>query len=187
MITGDLRSSVISPDDDVPGTVWVETVLDPGEPFRIKVHLHQRSWTLGRDGAVRYALAVLQAAHYADYDSATLQLLVKAGVSAEAAGALIADDLRPDRERLDNQGLDPLGLEVGVSPGGSPFIMILLDGQPVGQWDVEGAAKHAQTVLGAMFAAGLDAALYQAMVTQVGLEAGRARNVVRGLSEYRTL
>ena len=175
----------MNPDDDVPGTVWVETVLDPGEPFRIKVHLNDRSWTLGRDGAIRYALAVLQAAHYADYDSATLQLLVKAGVSAEAAGALIADDLRPDRERLDNEALAPLGLDVGITPGGAPFIMILLDEQPVGQWDVEGAVKHAQTVLSAMFAAGLDAALYQAMVTQVGLEAGRARNVIRGLGEYR--
>ena len=178
---------MMNPDDDVPGTVWVETVLDPGEPFRIKVHLNQRSWTLGRDGAIRYALAVLQAAHYADYDSATLQLLVKAGVSAEAAGALIADDLRPDRERLDNEALAPLGLDVGITPGGAPFIMILLDEQPVGQWDVQGAVKHAQTVLGAMFAAGLDAALYQAMVSQVGLEAGRARNVVRGLGEYRML
>lgn len=183
----DGAAPVSGSDDHVSGTVWVETVLDPGEPFRIKVHLDQRSWTLGREGAVRHALAVLQAAHYADYDSATLQLLVKAGVSAEAAGALIVDDLRPDRERLDHEGLAPLGLEVGVTPSGRPFIMILLDDQPVGQWDVEGAVKHAQTVLGAMFAAGLDAALYQAMVTQVGLEAARARNVVRGLGEYRQL
>ena len=169
------------------GTLWVESVLDPGEPFRIKLHLGQRSWTLGRDRSVRYALAVLQAAHYADYDAATLRLLVKTGVSLDAAGRLIAEDLGPDREQLDSEALAPLGLEAGVTPGGDPFMMILLDGQPVGQWDVKDAVEHAQTVLGAMFSAVLDGALYQAMVAQVGLDSGRARNVVRGLGEYRQL
>ncbi len=176
-----------TPEPYSAGTVWVESVLDPGEPFRIKLHLNQRTWTLGRAGAVRYALAVLQAAHYADYDAATLALLVKTGVSVDAAGRLITEDLQPDREKLDSEGLDPLGLEIGVTPGGKPFIMILLDGQPVGQWDVKDAVEHAETVLGSMFTAGLDGALYQAMVAQVGLDAGRARNVVRSLGEHRQL
>ena len=87
-----------TPEPYSAGTVWVESVLDPGEPFRIKLHLNQRTWTLGRAGAVRYALAVLQAAHYADYDAATLALLVKTGVSVDAAGRLITEDLQPDRK-----------------------------------------------------------------------------------------
>lgn len=171
----------------VPGTLWVESVLDPGEPFRIRLHLDQRTWTLGREGAVRYALAVLQVAHIADYDAATLRLLIQTGVGAEEAASLIADDLRPDREPPDVAALLPLGLEAGVAADGTPFAMILLDGQPVGQWDVGAVVEHAVTVLGAMFSASLGAALYQAMVAQVGLEPVRARQVVRGLEEYRRL
>lgn len=178
---------MISPDSHTTGTVWVEPVLDPGEPFRIKLHLNHRSWTLGREGAVRYALAVLHAAHCADYDAATLRLLVKTGVSVDAAGRLITEDLRPDREHLDREALAPLGLEAGFTALGDPFILILLDGQPVGQWEVKDAVGHAETVLGVMFAAGLDAALYQAMVAQVGLDPGRARNVVRSIAAYRQL
>lgn len=142
-----------TPEPYSAGTVWVESVLDPGEPFRIKLHPNQRTWTLGRAGAVR--------------------LLIKTGVSVDAAERLITEDLQPDREMLDSEGLDPLGLEIGVTPGGKPFIMILLEGQPVGQWDVKDAVEHAETVLGSMFTAGLDA--------------GRARNVVRSLGEHRQL
>lgn len=169
------------------GTVWVEPVLDPGEPFRLKLRLQERSWTLGREGAVRYALAVMQAAHYADYDAATLRLLARTGVDAAEATRLLVEDLRPDRGELDHEALRPLDLDVAVGAGGAPVVLILLDGQILGEWDVADAVRHAETVLGAMFAAGLDAALYQAMVAQVGLDPGRARNVVRGIGPLRRL
>ena len=181
-----MTAAASRPDGHVAGTVWVESVLDPGEPFRIRLHLDHRSWTLGRQGAVRYALAVLQAAHHADYDAATLALLVGTGVGPDEAGRLIADDLRPDRVQLDGEALAPLGLDPGVDAQG-PFLLILLDGQPVGRWELPGAVGHAETVLAAMFTADLDAALYQAMVAHVGLEPGRARNVVRGIPGHRRL
>lgn len=186
MVTG-LDAQADDPVEHDAGTVWVEAVLDPGEPFRIKLHVDQRSWTLGREGAVRYALAVLQAAHCADFDAATLRLLVETGVDAAAAGRLIADDIRPDREPLDVEALSPLGLQSGVTTGGEPYTLILLDGQPVGQWDVRDAVGHAVTVLGAMVGASLGAALYQAMVAQVGLDPGRSRQLVRTLDGFRRL
>lgn len=169
------------------GVVWVESVLDPGEPFRIKLHVGERSWTLGRDRAVRYALAVLQAAHYADHDAATLRLMLTTGADQERAMRLITDDLRPDREQLDAAALAPLGLDIGVTQAGAPFLLLLLDDQPLGHWEVEAAVEHATTVLGAMFSTGLDAALHQALVAQVGLDTGRARNVVGSLRQHRRL
>lgn len=172
---------------DEPGVAWVETFIDPGEPFRIKLHVGERSWTLGRDGAVRYALAVLQAAHYADHDAATFTLLKEAGADEQAAAGLVVDELRPDREPMDRDALTPLGLELGVAAAGETFLLILLDSQPIGDWTVEGAVTHAMTVLGALFSSGLDAALHQVLVGNVGLDAGQARNAIRGLGKYRRL
>jgi hypothetical protein len=171
-----------------PGdSVWVLSDLAADGTYVTTVQAgpdHAR--VLDRSEALAYAGAVLEAAARAEHDAAVLaQLHNFLGLPVEAAAGSVAD-LRAERPPIDPAALAPIGLVPGVSASTKlPFLILEVDGAPVGQWTVTDARRHAEAVLEVSAAADLDAAYFRWLVGAVALDAGRARNVVSDLASHR--
>lgn len=142
------------------------------------------SFVLNRDTAVAHVLGVIQAAQEAAYDAAVIhQLVVKVGADIEAT-AEVVKGMRADRPPVVIPG--PLTLVPGVSQKTQePFLTIWVHGKAVGQWTVADAEQHATYVLGALTVADLDSGYYRTLVGALGLDDGRARNIIDDLANHR--
>jgi hypothetical protein len=139
------------------------------------------------DSTVRlgYALAVLDAAHRADYDAAVLRQMRALSLAGDAAAALVVTDLRPARPPQRATGT-PLSLAPGVSQRtGDGFLTVHLDGEPIGQWSVPAAREHALAILDTVVVAPLDASYHQLMTGTLDLDDGRARGIVEDVAKHR--
>lgn len=171
----------------VSDAVWVRTEpsLD-GRTYVVTVEASEDlACTLSPQEATQYALAVLTAASRADYDASVARQMTKVVGSKDAVLQLVTD-LRRDRPPLDDSATAPLTFEPGVNSKHQPFLLLKLNGEPVGQWDVEDARSHALAVMEAVVCADLDSAYYRALTSLVGIEEPRARNVVEDLARWRS-
>jgi hypothetical protein len=169
-----------------PPALWVQSDVAPDGTYVVGLHFgDDRAWVFTRSEAIQHAVAVLTQAERAEYDAAVLALLHgKLGMPLPDAGAFVANDLRPDRPPVDEPG--PIALVPGVLARDlRGFLTLHLDGEPVGQWEIDSAHRHAVAVLQAVAAVDNDAAFYRLLRGPVGLEEPRARAVVADIANHR--
>jgi hypothetical protein len=166
--------------------VWLKTEPSPdGSTYMVTVEIDEdRAIPLTPESAPQYAMTILQAVARAEYDAAVFQQLHSLVPDMEAVAQIILD-LRKDRADIDTTPTKPLEIEGGVNQKGEPFLYVRIDGEIVGQWDVSAAKKHVLAALEMCAVADLDAGYYRALVGLVGLDEGRARNVVDDLQHHR--
>ena len=176
------------PEDEGAGVVWVRTepTVD-GSGYVVTLEASDDvAVTLTPDVALRHAQGVLAAAHRAAYDAAVLrQMTQKFNFALSDAGKL-AMELRSDRPPLDPTDTAPLWLEPGVKLDLKPFLIVHINGERVGQWDVDQAERHAHIVLAAVGVADLDSGYYR-MLRSTGVEEPQARAAVEDLVNFRDL
>jgi hypothetical protein len=175
------------PEDEDCGVVWIKTepTLD-GSGYMVTLEASDDvAVTLTPDQAFRHAQGILAAAHRAAHDAAVLRQMTRGWeFPLQHAGHLI-QSMRDDRPPLDPADTAPLFLEPGVAPADlRPFLIVHINGEPVGQWDVEQAKQHAMAVLSMAGVADLDSGYYRLLSTQ-GIEEHQARGAVDDLANYR--
>ena len=176
----------LQPPEPEEGMVWIKTEpsLD-GSTYVVTVEVSEdRAILLTPETSPRYALTILQAIARAEYDAAVFKQLGAIIPDQRAVAELIVD-LRKDRPDIDTSATKPLEIEPGVNSKGKPFLSVLIDGEKVGQWTMADARKHALVAMEAVVVADLDSGYYRALNGLVGLDEGRARNVVDDLQYYR--
>ena len=143
------------------------------------------SWMLDRHQIRAHGIAVLEAAARAEYDAAVFAQLSTLSVDQRAIGQVLTD-LRAERPPLDTAATAPLELEPGVSHRDHRgFLTLKLHGDPLGQWELDDARRHALACLEVQAAVDLDAIYRTTLVGIVGLDDARARAVVGALAEHR--
>jgi hypothetical protein len=142
---------------------------------------------MGRMDAQLYALGLMQLVQRAEFDSAVMRLLVrKLGMDLNTAGNFVAQDLRKGREPVRVHDACRLGFRPGVSKYGfKPFLSVLLDDEPVGQWELPDARSHAMHVIETCEAVDLDAALKRVLTEVLELDPARAGAVIHDQQKHR--
>lgn len=167
-------------------TVWIKTepTVD-GKAYVVTLEASDdTAVTLDPQRALRYAWGVLDAAHRAVYDAAVNRQL--AALTDKNAAAQMINDMRQDRPPLDADATAPLAFEPGVSVfTGEPFLVVMVNGERQGQWTYGDAREHAMAVLETVVVADLDSGYYRALIGAVGLDEGRARQVVEDIGNHR--
>lgn len=173
-------------DADEPGTLWVQSDVTPDGTYVVGLHYGpDRAWVLTRDEAIQHATTVLAQVERAEHDAAVIALLhKKLGMPLATASEFVAKDIRVDRPPLPD--VSPITLVPGVSHRTlRPFLRLELDGEGIGQWDLDGGRQHAVFVLQTVEAVESDARLHRALVGLVGMDEGRARAVVGDIANHR--
>jgi hypothetical protein len=170
-----------------PEGLWIATQPATNGTYAAALEIGQDlSVPLTRDGSVRYALAVLDAAQRAEYDAA---------IAAQYADGIGADEiqtistlatLRKIRQPLDHDATAPLTFVPGVDTAREPFIAIHLDGRQIGQFTPADAVEHATYILQGPVAAALDAAYHRWLREVLDLDDTKARAMVGDLHRWRT-
>ena len=180
------RTHVPEPEPE-ESTIWIKTEPSiDGSTYMVTVEIDEdRAIPLTPESAPRYAMTILEAIARAEYDAAVYRQLMDL-VPDQQAVAQIIGDLRKDRPDIDTSATKPLEIRPGVNLQGEPFLDVLIDSEKVGQWTMEAAKEHVLTALEVTAVADLDAGYYRALVGLVGLDEGRARNVVDDLQHHRS-
>lgn len=167
--------------------VWIKTepTID-GNSYMVTLDASDDvSVSLTPTEALSHAQGVLAAARRAAYDAAVMrQLTSKVGIDDRSAMEFVMS-MRDDRPPLAKDATAPLWLEPGVTPPPEfrPFLVLSINGEKVGQWDVDQAEQHAAWVLAMTGNADLDSGYFRALRT-IGIGEDRARNVVDDLRHF---
>lgn len=165
--------------------IWIRT--DPGIDgvYRVELEFDEdNSYGLTEASALVYAMEILRAVAYAEYDAAVLAQMQKVTDGNTELGVQILADLREDRP--ETSSVTPLRLIPGVSAfTGEAFLRIEVAGKSVGQWSSDDARGHAAGVLESVIVAELDSAYLRMLRSLVGLAEGPARGAVADLANYR--
>lgn len=184
---GSPRKRPQPPQDEGAGVVWIKTDLaldDSGYVVTLEAS-DDVAVTLTPDRALKHAQGILAAAHRAAYDAAVgRQMTERFGLAMEQAMELVAM-LRADRPPLDIADTAPLYLEPGVNKDLKPFLTLYINGEAVGQWDVDQAEQHAIWVLSMVGAADLDSAYHRMLVGQLEIDESQARQAIGDLANFR--
>lgn len=179
-------------DDSTPrplGAVWVRTAPVPDRTtYTLAIELTpDRAVPIpGERAAGAWSRAVLRAVAEAEYDAAVLRQVASLGLTAEH-GIRIVQDLRARRTAVRWPARDAFRLDPGVSAfTGLPFLHVVIDGKPCGQWTTRAARAHALAVMEAAVVCELDSAYRQVLVTEVGAGDDLALRAVDGLGAFRT-
>jgi hypothetical protein len=176
------------PVDEGAGVVWIKTepTLD-GSGYVVTLDASDDvSVTLTPDQAFKHAQGILAAAHRAAYDAAVMRQLTRGWEFPFQHAGVFVMAMRDDRPPLDPTDTAPLFLEPGVTPTDfRPFLLVHINGEKVGQWDVEQAQQHALWVLSMAGVADLDSGYYRMLRTQADVEEHQARSAVDDLANYR--
>lgn len=167
-------------------SLWMASEPALDGTYIVAFNWGDRAWARTPAECLTYCLNVVTIANRADHDAAVIKQLAALGLPAMEAARLVVD-IRADRPEIILDG--PLQLEGGVSSDGEfrPFIALVMDGEKVGQWDVQQAADHATGVLSVVATADLDQAYLRTLTGVVGLPDGTARAAVGALGQYRVL
>lgn len=139
---------------------------------------------LGPHEVLRFASTLLSARARAIHDAAVAhQFHVVLNVPLEDVSRILFE-LRKDRPPLKAKDTRPLTFEPGVNKELQPFITILLNGAPLGQWDMEDVMRNALGLLEAVAYADLDSAYLRHLVANLGIEKPRALAVVEDLGTF---
>jgi hypothetical protein len=167
------------------GGLWVRSDVLPDGSYGVTVNVGaDRAWTLPRRAAEQYAVACHDAAVAAEHDAAVVRLLTAMGMDLPLVGQFVAKDLRPGRPAERLQVLRGLRYLPGVTAQGLPFVDLELAGDTAGQVSPVELQVHAAAVLACLAAVELDAALFRLLTGRIGLDPGRARQVVGSLGDH---
>lgn len=140
---------------------------------------------LERDLATRYALSVLAAVQYADYEAAVWSQLSAAKLG-EAGARLALTTLRQERRPLDHAATAPLTFEPILSATTRRgMIRVLMGGAQVAQLETAAAAEHANIVLAMTTLAELDS-LYFHWLRSAGVTEPTARHTITDVARHHT-
>lgn len=171
--------------DDERDAFWIRTepTVD-GNAYIVTLSISEdHAVTLTPARANQYAGALLGAVAEAEYDAAIVQQMTDKLSLDMATTAQLIRDMRAERTQKLAAGLT---FEPGVSQRKQhPFVMIVRDGQPIGQLDAPAARRHALHVLEAVPVADLDAAYLKVLRGIVGTPEGTARQVIADIDNYR--
>ena len=163
--------------------VWIRSVPAGKTFIAVLESTDDSSLPLTFETSAAYAQSILAAVARAEYDAIVLrQLSDKLKLDLQTAGQMVGD-LRADRPPAVSSF--PLRLKPGVNSKKEPFLTVEINGEDVGQWDLEAARKHALAALEAPYVADLDAGYLRALIGVVGVEEHVARNVVADLEVHR--
>jgi hypothetical protein len=167
--------------------VWIKTEpsLD-GSTYVVTVEVSaDRAIILSPESAPRYAMTILAAVARAEYDAAVYrQMSAVMPDDKRAVGGLISD-LRADRPDIDLSATAPLEIRPGVNKDAEPFLTVLIEDEPVGQWTIADANEHVLVALQVSAVADLDAGYYRVLTGIVGIEPDRARTIIDDLQHHR--
>jgi len=167
------------------GSVWVSSEVQTDGTYRLTLTFNpDDSITLDDEQALKYALAILEAAHIAEYEATILAQFKSADISEGTAARFIADNFRPFR------ALPETGTALELIPGISqrtkkPFLTVLLYGVETGQWDFKDAREHAQAILDVIIVARLDQVYHGALSDRLGMPDEKARAMVSTMAKFR--
>ena len=170
---------------DVESHIWVRSDVMPDGSYRATIEFTpDESVTLNDEQAIKYAMAVLGAAHIAEYEAAILAQFKAAGVPEVAAAQYIAEKFRTLRTVPDT------GTQLSLVPGISKltkdaFLIVMLHGKESGQWDFNEARDHAQAVLDVIIAARLDQIYFLSLTKKMEMDDDLARRMVGGIGKFR--
>lgn len=165
-----------------PTGVWVLSDRMPDGSYAVTINIGDAAWTLARQRAVEYAVALIGAATEAEHDAALLASLRATAMPMENI-ALLVKTVRAARAATG--ALSPLTVDVGVTAAGKPFLVLNTPGVPEPwQWSPADARDHAENVLGVVAAVELDEALRDTLIADFDLPVETARAVVHSLSEH---
>lgn len=169
-----------------PTGLWIATQPATDGTYVAALEIGQDlSVPLTREYAVRYALAVIDAALRAEYDAAILaQFGTGMGLDNEHI-VLTLTGVRDLRPAQDHDATAPLRFTPGVNADGDAFLAIHLDGRQIGQFDPADAIVHAAYVLQGPIAAGLDAAYHRWLRQGLDTTDTMARAMVGDLEKWR--
>ncbi len=138
---------------------------------------------LGRDEAVRYALAVMQACRYAEYDAAVWAQLTGEVKMKQHLAAFAIKQLRKDRPPLDAEATAPFGFDPVFSHvSGEPALLIAIHGTRVGDIATAAGLEHAMHVLLSSALADVDG-VYLGFLRETGLDEQAALHLVGKLRD----
>jgi len=167
------------------GSIWVKSELLPGGSYNVTLDFTpDDSITLTDEEALQYSLAILEVAHIAEYEASILAQMKAADISETTAARFIADNFRPYRHLPDTG--TPLELIPGISQRTKqPFLVIILRGVEVGQWDFKDAREHAQAILDVICVARLDQVYYHSLADRLEMAEPQARTMVSLIGKFR--
>ena len=170
-----------------PAAVWVESDRTPTGAYRATIHPTPDvsiSIPLDYRRATAYALAVVTACEYADYDAAVIAQMRAAGLGlTDAAGYVAA--LREMRRPVADSDTTPLTYVPIVSQHDwRPYVHVYLHDEPLTQWTPDEARGHAMHVLSAVVAAHLDQRYYWHLI-RTGATPEQAAMTVHDLRRHR--
>lgn len=174
-------------DHNHDGSIWIRTTptLD-GKSYYVVMEVDaDHSVHLEKDKALEYAMEVLTVVQYAKTDGAILKQLRSLLPDAGDAVAQAITDMRKDRPETDFSICHPFSLTPGVTQAGKAFIHVLMNEEPVGQWEPEDAEEHALGVLHAVITADLDGAYLRFLKSTIELEENTALATVADLANWR--
>jgi hypothetical protein len=166
--------------------IWIRTTPTPdGNAYVVVLEFDtDTARTLTPDEAMAYARTLLRAIAYAEYDAAVYKQMRKLEVDHSGIGGLIAD-IRRDRPPIDPEPTAPLVFAPGVNLLGKPFVTLHRDGEPIGQWNVRPARRHALGVMQAVAMADMDTLYLRTLTAAVGVDEGLTRQAVSDVGSWR--
>lgn len=166
-------------------STWVRTQPTPdGKGYAVVLEFTDDvSASVTPEEAHRYTAAVMAAVARAEYDAAVLRQLTALVDEGSAVQAI--SDMRQDRIPLDFDMCRPFWVAPGVNQEGKPFLHLMLDDKPFGQWSIGAAKRHAINVLECVAGADLDAAYLRYLKGTVGLPENSALGAIQDLGNHR--
>lgn len=177
------------PDQAEIGQLLVTTDFRPDGRYVVVLSAGaDRSWTLRPKAAVRYGMAVLAAAHVADYEQAVYhQLTALDGIGSDESLAAVAEFRSRRPPAVNHSDTAPLRFSPGLNQRGEGFIRLDLDEKPIGQLTPSEARSHGSAVHEGAVVAQLDTAFYATLTNAVALDSERARAVVGNIGNHRKI
>jgi len=163
--------------------IWVRTAPDIDWVYRACIEFDaDTSLGLDDETAAAHALTVMAAVAACEYDAAVIRQAVALGVHPHVGVELVLE-MRNVRGPF---RIGPVELVPGVSQRDRRgFLLLVRDGNPVGQWEVGAARGHAQAVLESVACGRLDTAYWMALRKVAGVDPDVAGRTVEALGAVR--
>lgn len=149
-----------------------------------------QSMPLNAGNAFRYARAVAAVAQRTEYDAAMLRQMIHHLKLGKTEALQMVQEIRAARDPIDEDALGLLHLEPGVTEnlrgsGLRPFLTVMANGRPLGEWSIEEARSHALAVLETVEATELDAGYWRFLTGRIGAEDVPAAYMVANIARWR--
>lgn len=164
--------------------IWVVSDVAPDGTYVTTVHATDDvAFTLTREEAIAYAVAVIDACVRAEYDAVVFAQLRARGIGPGWAVSVIAD-LRAGRPPLEFG--TPLSFEPFVSGATRESqLHVVVNGTRYAQWGTGDGRRHAMQVLEVAVGVDLDAAYRRHLAGPLNLGDAKAGALVQELANHR--